>query len=134
MAVSVFIIHHFLCCYGYSCGVLSAIHLDLGCTHTRGSDPCLSTIDPQSPVHFTSVTALYHVQCGSFNHALAGLRGGSGAVHIFCMRYLYVLCIMIAKIFYYTWISHFSINLISSTFRVIMGLVLILLMNRYCSL
>ncbi len=38
-----------------SCGVLSAIHLDLGCTHTRGFDPCLSAIDPQSPVHFTSV-------------------------------------------------------------------------------
>ncbi len=46
----------FLCCYGYSCGVLSAIHLDLGLTHTRASDPCLSTIGPQSPVHFTSVT------------------------------------------------------------------------------
>ncbi len=40
----------FLCRYGYSCGVLSAIHLDLGCTHTRGSDPCLSATDPQSPV------------------------------------------------------------------------------------
>ncbi len=59
LAVSVFIIYHVLCCYGYSCGVLSAIHWDLGCIHTRGSDPCLSTIDPHSPVHFTSVTALY---------------------------------------------------------------------------
>ncbi len=42
---------------------------------------------------------------------------------------------MTAKIFITTWISHFSINLISSrtTFRFIMGLVLIL-MNMYCSL
>ncbi len=61
----------FLCCYGFSCHVLSAIRLDLGCTHTRRFDPCLSAIDPQSPVHFTSVSALYSVQCGSFNHALA---------------------------------------------------------------
>ncbi len=63
----------FLCCYGFSCGVLS-IHLDLGGTHTRGSDPCSSAIDPKSPVHFTSVTALYRVQCGLFNHALARLK------------------------------------------------------------
>ncbi len=64
----------FLCCYGYSCGVLFSIHFDLGCTHTRGSDPCLSTIDSQRPVHFTSVPALYRVQCGSFNHALVRLK------------------------------------------------------------
>ncbi len=56
-----------VCAVMVSCGVLSSIHLDLGCTHTRGSDPCLSTIDRQSPV-------LYHVQCGSFNHALAHLK------------------------------------------------------------
>ncbi len=68
--------HHLLCCYAYSCGVLSSIHLDLGCTHIRGSEPCLNMIDPQSPVHFTSVAlcALYRVQCGSFNHALAHLK------------------------------------------------------------
>ncbi len=54
--------------------VVCYLLLDLGCTHTRESDLCLSTIDPQSPVHFTSVTALYRVQCGSFNHALARLK------------------------------------------------------------
>ncbi len=37
----------YFCCYGFSCGVLSAIHLDLGCTHMRPSDPCLSTIGPK---------------------------------------------------------------------------------------
>ncbi len=47
----------FLCCYGYSYGVLTAIHLDLRCIQTRVSDPCLSVIGPQCPVHFTSVTA-----------------------------------------------------------------------------
>ncbi len=71
LAVNIIINHHFLCHYGYSCGVPSAIHLDLVCTRTRGSDLCLSTIDTQSPVHFTSVTALHRVQCSSFNHALA---------------------------------------------------------------
>ncbi len=124
----------FLCCYGYSCGVLSAIHLDLWCTHTRRSDPCLSTIDPQSPVHFTSVTALYRVQCGSFNHALSGLKRRLW----YGTHFLYALfvCAMHydSKNLYYTWISRFSINLISSTFRFIMGLVLILLMNSYCNL
>ncbi len=49
---------------------LSSIHLDLVCTHTRGSDQCLSTIDPQSPVNFTSVTILYHVQWDSFTFCL----------------------------------------------------------------
>ncbi len=84
LAVNVFIIHNFLCCYGYSCGVLSAIHLDLGCNHTRGSDPCLSTIDPQSPVYFTSVTAPYRVQCASFNHALAHLKRCLARVRYTC--------------------------------------------------
>ncbi len=60
-----------LCCYGYSYELFS-IHLR--CTHTRGSDPCLSMIDPQSPVDLSSVTALYRVQYGSFNHALACLK------------------------------------------------------------
>ncbi len=43
-----------------------------------------------------------------------------------------IVIIMTAKIFITTWISHFSINLIWSTFRLIIGLVIIL--NRYCSL
>ncbi len=72
----------FLCCYGYSCGVLFANHLDLGCTHPRGFDPCLSTIDPQSPVDFTSVTPLYWFQCGSFNRALARLKRWLSAVRM----------------------------------------------------
>ncbi len=45
-----------------------------------------------------------------------------------------IVIIMTAKIFITTCISHFTVNLISSTFRFIIGLVLILLMNRYCSL
>ncbi len=45
-----------------------------------------------------------------------------------------IVIIMTAKIFITTWISHFSIYLISSTFSFIKGLVLILLMNRCCSL
>ncbi len=135
-----------LCCYGYSCGVLYSIHLDLGCTHTRGSDPCLSVTDPQSPVHFTSVTALYHVQCGWFNHdqleevarvryTCSVISNHAGAWNSsFTVFVCAIVIIMTAKVFITTWISHFSINLISSTFRFRMGLVLILLMNRYCSL
>ncbi len=135
----------FLCCYCYSCGVLSAIHLDLGCTHTRGSDPCLSMIDPQSSVHFTSVTALYRVQCGSFNHnpleevaqeqyTCSVVTNRTGAWNSSFIIFVCVIVIMTAKIFITTWISHFSINLISSTCTFIMGLVVILLMNMYCSL
>ncbi len=63
--------------------VVSTIHLDLGCTHTRESNPCLSRIDPQSLVHFTSVTALYRVHCGSFNRALSRLKRGSGVIHMY---------------------------------------------------
>ncbi len=137
LAVHVFIIHHCLCCYGYSY-VLSSIHLDLGCTHTRGSDLCLSTIDPQfrSPDHFTCVTALYRVQCGSFNHALARLKRWLGCgthvvsmkqlMYYFCMRYCY----------HYDSKNHYiylDITLLngfnSSDFRFTMALVLISLMN-----
>ncbi len=97
---------------------------------------------PQSPVHFTSVTALYRVQCGSLNHALARLKRwlGCGTHVVWSLTapehgtVCAIVIIMKAKIFNTTWISHFSINLISSTFRFIMGLVLILLMNKYCSL
>ncbi len=104
--------------------MLSAIHLDLGCTHTRGSYPCLSAIDPQSPVHFTSVTALYRVQCGSFNHnpleevalvqyACSVIANHAGAWNSsFTIFVCAIVIIMTAKIFITTWISHFSINLI----------------------
>ncbi len=45
-----------------------------------------------------------------------------------------IVIILTAKTFITTWISHFSINLISSTFKFIMGLVLLILMNMYCIL
>ncbi len=79
LAVNVFIIHHFLCCYGYSCGVLSSIHLDLGCTHTRGSDPCLSP-----KVQFISQVWLLCTVSSAVGLTIPwpAWRGGSGAVHM----------------------------------------------------
>ncbi len=108
---------------------------------TFQSDTCLSAIDPQSPVHFTSVSALYSVQCGSFNHALARLKrllrcirylcSVIALIYYFCMCYCYHCDSKI--LYYYLDITLFnSLNL--STFRFRMGLVLILLMNMYCSL
>ncbi len=70
---------------GHDCPCPCSIHLDLGYTHTSGSDPCLSAIDPQSPVHFTSVTALFRVKCGSFNHALLK-RWLVVCIHMQCER------------------------------------------------
>ncbi len=56
----------------YSCGVLSAIHLDLGCTQKRIWSMLEHDWPPKSSSFHkcdcTSVTALYRVQCGSFNH------------------------------------------------------------------
>ncbi len=108
----------FLCSNSYSC-VLSALHL--GCTHTSRSD--LSTINPQSPVHFTSVSALRvssavrltvsrlkrWLGCGTHvvisNHAEAR----NSPFNIFVCA---IVIIITAKIVITTWISHFSNNVI----------------------
>ncbi len=55
-----------MCCY--SCSVLSAIHLDLGCTHLGIWSVLERDWRPKSS------SFLYRVQCGSFNHALARLK------------------------------------------------------------
>ncbi len=48
-------------------------------------------IDPQSPVHFTSVTALHRVQCGSFNHNPLEevAQSMEQLIYYFCKRYCY---------------------------------------------